>query len=152
MTSYRFYLDEKCTVWVRTYFTVEAPDRDTAASCAARIAKSDLHDTQRPEDGIAIDASETLYDSMEALPAEDNDDQPTREIFFENGDDVADNVSGPSWDAWWRQLDSGRKNGSWDSGRRTATGNATAGGRHVPKPRKSPSGTNAGNNGKQKSQ
>lgn len=109
MTSYRFYLDEKCTVWVRTYFTVEAPDRDTAASCAARIAKGDLHDTQRPEDGIAIDASETLYDSMEALPAEDNDDRPTREIFFENGDDVADNVSGPSWDAWWRQLDSGRK-------------------------------------------
>nr|WP_281548772.1 hypothetical protein [Alistipes onderdonkii] len=95
MTNYRFYLDEKCTVWVRTYFTVKAPNRDAAKSCAARIAKSDLHDTQRPEDSITIYASETLYDSMEALPVEDNNDQPTREIFFENGDDVADNVSGP---------------------------------------------------------
>ena len=61
MTSYRFYLDEKCTVWVRTYFTVEAPDRDTAASCAARIAKSDLHDTQRSEDGIAIGQKQPCF-------------------------------------------------------------------------------------------
>lgn len=76
-------------------FHRESPESGRGEELRGTDRKSDLHDTQRPEDSITIYASETLYDSMEALPVEDNNDQPTREIFFENGDDVADNVSGP---------------------------------------------------------
>ena len=109
MACYKFYQDKKCTVWERTFFTVEADSEEAAIRCAGRLGKGDLYAAEMQEDGIAIDESETLYDSMEELSVDDNGDQPTVEIFVgtpRKGHLIAENITGPQWRRWWRQIDS----------------------------------------------
>lgn len=105
MPTYKFYQDKKCTVWERTFFTIEAESEEAAIRCAGQLGKGDLYAAEMQEEGIAIDESETLYDSMEELSVNNNDGQPTVEIFCKNGDDIADNVSGSVWNYWWQQND-----------------------------------------------
>ena len=109
MAYYKFYQDKKCTVWERTFFTVEADSEEAAIRCAGQLSKGDLYAAEMQEDGITIDESETLYDSMEELSADDNGDQPTVEIFAgtpRKGHLIAENITGPQWRRWWRQIDS----------------------------------------------
>lgn len=108
MACYKFYQDKKCTVWERTFFTVEAASEEAAIRCAGQLGKGDLYAAEMQEDGIAIDESETLYDSMEELSVDDNGDQPTVEIFAgtpRKGHLIAENITGPQWWRWWRQTD-----------------------------------------------
>ena len=108
MAYYKFYQDKKCTVWERIFFTVEADSEEAAIRCAGQLGKGDLYAAEMQEEGIAIDESETLYDSMEELPVDDNGDQPTVEIFVgtpRKGRMIAQNVSGPQWRRWWWQTD-----------------------------------------------
>lgn len=108
MTCYKFYQDKKCTVWERTFFTVEADSEEAAIRCAGQLGKGDLYAAEIQEDGIAIDESETLYDSLEELLVDDNGDQPTVEIFAgtpRKGHLIAENITGPQWRRWWRQID-----------------------------------------------
>lgn len=81
MACYKFYQDKKCTVLERTFFTVEAASEEAAIRCAGQLGKGDLYAAEMQQEGIAIDESETLYDSMEELSVNDNGDQPTVEIF-----------------------------------------------------------------------
>lgn len=108
MACYKFYQDKKCTVWEWTFFTVEADSEEAAIRCAGQLGKGDLYAAEMQEDGIAIDESETLYDSMEELSIDDNGDQPTVEIFVgtpRKGRIIAGNTTGPLWQSWWRQAD-----------------------------------------------
>ena len=108
MAYYKFYQDKKCTVWERTFFTVEAGSEEAAIRFAGQFGKGDLYAAEMQEEGIGIDESETLYDSMEELSVDDNGDQPTVEIFVgtpRKGRMIAQNVSGPQWQAWWQQAD-----------------------------------------------
>ncbi len=107
MACYKFYQDTKHTIWQRTYFTITAPNKNAALCRAARIAKSDLRVEQEQLSGFTVGESEILNDSLEDLPLEDNNEQPTIEIFLDSGEDVANNVSGSAWDAWWPELDAG---------------------------------------------
>ena len=107
MACYKFYQDKKCTVLERTFFTVEAAIEEAAIRCAGQLGKGDLYAAEM-QDGIAIDESETLYDSMEELSVDDNGDQPTVEIFVgtpRKGRIIAENITGPQWRTWWRQAD-----------------------------------------------
>ena len=109
MACYKFYQDKKCTVWERTFFTVEAASEEAAIRCAGQLGKDDLYAAEMQEEGIAVEESETLYDSMEELSVDDNGDQPTVEIFVgtpRKGRIIAENITGPQWRRWWRQIDS----------------------------------------------
>ncbi|MBP3529485.1 MAG: hypothetical protein J6K02_12605 [Alistipes sp.] len=108
MACYKFYQDKKCTVWERTFFTVEADSEEAAIRCAGQLGKGDLYAAEMQQEGIAIDESETLYDSMEELSVDDNGGQPTVEIFAgtpRKGHLIAENITGPQWRRWWRQTD-----------------------------------------------
>lgn len=105
MARYEFYQDSKHTLWLRTRFSVEAPNEKAALLKAARIARCDLHTEEMQQEDIAVENSEMLYDSLEELPVEDNNDQPTLEIFLKDGENIADNISGPAWESWWEQAD-----------------------------------------------
>lgn len=108
MACYKFYQDKKCTVWERTFFTVEADSEEAAIRCAGQLGKGDLYAAEMQQEGIAIDESETLYDSMEELSVDDNGDQPTVEVFAgtpRKGHLIAENNTGPQWRTWWRQTD-----------------------------------------------
>ena len=108
MACYKFYQDKKCTVLERTFFTVEAASEEAAIRCAGQLGKGDLYAAEMQQEGIAIDESATLYDSMEELSVNDNGDQPTVEIFAgtpRKGHLIAENITGPQWRTWWRQTD-----------------------------------------------
>lgn len=105
MTRYKFFLDMKCSVWERTHFTIEAETENAAIHLAAQFATNDLYNEEIENNGLTIEDSETIYDTMETLPVEANCGKPTVEIHFSNEDDLSDNVNGSVWDSWWKLAD-----------------------------------------------
>ena len=97
MACYKFYQDKKCTVWERTFFTVEADSEEAAIRCAGQLGKGDLYAAEMQQEGIAINESETLYDTMNEISTEENSGNSIIEIRLDNGDDLDTNVAGPVW-------------------------------------------------------
>ena len=105
MTRYKFSQDRKHTIWTRTHFTIDAPTQAEAIAKAATLVGQDVEDAEAEDERISIEESETLYDTMDEIPVEDNDGNSTIDIIFDNGDDLADNVTGAVWDYWWKESD-----------------------------------------------
>lgn len=105
MTRYKFSQDRKHTIWIRTHFTIDAPTQAEAIAKAATLVGQDVEDAEAEDERISIEESETLYDTMDEIPVEDNDGNSTIDIIFDNGDDLADNVTGAVWDYWWKESD-----------------------------------------------
>lgn len=93
MAQYDFYQDERCAVWHRTYYTIEAPTWAEALAKATSIIKNN----QPLDDDIRIEDSEFLDDTIEALPKEQKPEEPTMELFAETDNGtrmVADDIHG----------------------------------------------------------
>ena len=93
MAQYGFYQDERCTVWLRTYYTIEAPTWEEALVKAASIVQGD----KLLDDDIRIEGSEFLDDTIEALPNEPRPEEATMEFFArtDTGDKlIADDLQG----------------------------------------------------------
>lgn len=75
---FRFYTDEKMTVWYRKYFEVESENYDNAVKEAIRQTKDGDYDDYSgwdPQD-----------DTLEGLTPEQNSNQPTQELYYaDNG-------------------------------------------------------------------
>ena len=75
MATFKFYLDQKCTVWYRTDFEVDAESEEEAIKKATEMYSSgDVHDLPWYP----------ITDTIEPMPKEDNDGQTTEELMFKN--------------------------------------------------------------------
>ena len=81
-------------IWTRTHFTIDAPTKAEAIAKAAPLVGQDVEDTEAEDEQISIEESETLYDTMDEIPVEESDGNSTIDIIFDDGDDLADNVTG----------------------------------------------------------
>ena len=93
MAQYDFYQDERCAVWHRTYFSIEASTWEEALIKAASIIRKNA----LLNDDIRIESSEFLEDTLEALPKEHRPNEPTMEFFAQtdSGDRlIADDIQG----------------------------------------------------------
>lgn len=73
---FEFYLDQKATTWMRTYFSVEGEDIEVARQKAVDFVK------EGNTSGIPWDE---IMDTKEVMSLEENGDMSTEEIFEENG-------------------------------------------------------------------
>lgn len=93
MAQYSFYQDERCAVWHRTYFSIEASTWEEALIKAASI----IHKNALLNDDIRIEGSEFLEYTLEALPKEPRPNEPSMEFYAETDYGtrlVADNIQG----------------------------------------------------------
>ena len=73
---FEFYLDQKATTWMRTYFSVEGEDIEVARQKAVDFVKEG-NTSELPWDEI--------MDTKEVMSLEENGGMSTEEIFEENG-------------------------------------------------------------------
>lgn len=93
MKTFEFYQDQKVTAWDRVYFSVTAPDLETAISKLEAYRDKEIeHDKSL---GIEISHCEYQIDTSESMTVEENGGCSTLEIFTENGDDVMNNALEP---------------------------------------------------------
>ena len=85
MESFNFYIDEKKTIWYRGHFSVEAETVEEATEKAKLYIKNGTD-----EDNWDW---EQLTDTTEGLSIGDNDGWPTRELYDESGEIIADNLN-----------------------------------------------------------
>lgn len=85
METFEFYVDEKCTIWERRHFEVEAENEAEAKKKAIKLFHRDEYD-----DGGDV---ETLYDTMDYLSVKDNGGEATKELYRNYGNDelITDN-------------------------------------------------------------
>lgn len=73
MKSYDLFIDEKHTLWTRTYVTIEA---DSLEEAVEKCKNGDYDDSW----------SEDLYDTAEVMTPEENGGEATVEIYSEDKD------------------------------------------------------------------
>jgi hypothetical protein len=73
MATFKFYLDQKCTVWYRTDFEIEADSEQDAINKATEMYLSG---------DVSNHPWHDLTDTIEPMPKEDNSGEPTEELFY----------------------------------------------------------------------
>lgn len=74
MKTYNLYVDRKCTIWEREYYTIEAESETKA-----------LEKCLSPD--VECYNSEFLYDTAGYMTPKDNDNYPTLEVFNRDTDE-----------------------------------------------------------------
>ena len=82
MEAFRFYQDRKITCWERTRFEVTAENYEEAVAIVKSWQGEDVLCFE-DDKVVFITDGETLYETAESLPIEDNQGQPTIEVFGE---------------------------------------------------------------------
>ena len=90
MQNFRFYQDRKVTCWERTRFEVKAENYEEAVAIVKSWQGEDVLFFEDDENVVITDG-ETLFETAESLPIEDNQGQPTIEVFGEQGEDIINN-------------------------------------------------------------
>lgn len=90
MEKFNFYQDRKVTCWERTHFDVKAESYEEAVAIVKSWQGEDVLCFEDDENIIITDG-ETLYDTSESLSVEENGEQPTIEVFANNGEDIINN-------------------------------------------------------------
>ena len=94
MPIFNYYQDQKQTIWTRTFFTVNANTEKEALSILRQhylLRIEDLEE-QFPEI-ISITEGEMLFDTMEDIIPEDNNDCSTIEVYDGKNNFICDNSS-----------------------------------------------------------
>lgn len=74
-----YYIDEKVTIWRRTYYNVEGTEEEI---------KNKLVESVEGSSDLEIFDSEILYETEESMTLENNNGNPTIEIFNETGETI----------------------------------------------------------------
>ena len=74
----RFYIDEKVTIWRRTWYSSELENGEE------KLIKT-LEEGDEIPDEIEMEESEVLYETEELMTPQDNDNQSTIEVYSEDG-------------------------------------------------------------------
>jgi hypothetical protein len=78
METFEFYVDEKCTVWQRVTFEVEAENEAEAKKKAIKLFHRGEYDN-------ASSDTETIYDTMEFIASpKDNGGEATMELYYDD--------------------------------------------------------------------
>ena len=77
MGQYRFYADQKCTVWDRLKFVIEADSEEAAIAEVKQRFEEDGLDSFEGE-------WDKIEDTMETIRVEDNDGWATEEVYFDD--------------------------------------------------------------------
>ena len=78
--SYRFYVDQKCTIWYRNYFSIMADSQEHANELAKKLfADEGLHSIEQKLESMS--ETEQLWDTVEPIGEE--------ELFSADGDLIA---------------------------------------------------------------
>lgn len=91
MDRFNFYQDRKVTCWERTHFEIKAGDYEQALSVIMAWQGEDVMRFE-DDDKVCITYGETLFDTAESLSVDDNNGNPTIEVFGEQGESIIDNV------------------------------------------------------------
>ena len=83
MKTFNFYLDTKITTWMRTDFEIEAKSLEEAKQKAIEF-HLEMGTTELPW--------EENMDTQEPMSVEENDNQPTEELYDEEGNIIWDNT------------------------------------------------------------
>lgn len=79
--EFLFYMDQKHTVWLRTWFSVDAKSQEEANEKVRQMFDNDQIEGD----------TEYLYETLEEMSLEENDDMSTVEIYTERVDLVLQN-------------------------------------------------------------
>src|SRR3712207_3688199 len=90
MQKFSFYQDRKVTCWERTRFEVKAENYEKAVAIVKSWQGEDVLCLE-DDKVVFITDGETLYETAESMPIEDNQGQPTIEVFGEYREDIIDN-------------------------------------------------------------
>jgi len=82
MKTFDFYKDEKNTIWVRHQFSIEAESYEQALE---KIKEVEGNPAESYEDEID---TEYLYETIESMDPEENDNQATCEIHSEDTNEL----------------------------------------------------------------
>ena len=77
MPQFRFYADQKCTVWDRLKFVIEADSEEAAIAEVKQRFEEDGLDSFEGE-------WDKIEDTMENIRVEDNDGWATEEVYFDD--------------------------------------------------------------------
>jgi hypothetical protein len=83
MKTFNFHLDTKITTWMRTEFEIEAKSLEEAKQLAIGF-HLEMGTTELPW--------EENMDTQEPMSVEENDNQPTEELYDEEGNIIWDNT------------------------------------------------------------
>ena len=90
MGEYKFYQDRKVTSWERDYFSVEA---DSYEEAEAIVRSWNCEDVSNIIDKrLCYEEWQALTDTSEFMLPEENDGNPTIEIFNQDGESIMTNV------------------------------------------------------------
>jgi hypothetical protein len=84
MPKYNFYIDQKETIWKRLHCSIEASDEKEAMLKMRRLAFETDYD-------IYCNESEMMFETSEDMTYEENLNNPTREIYY-NDEMIKDNT------------------------------------------------------------
>jgi hypothetical protein len=84
--DFYFYLDEKCTIWTRTHFCVEADTYEEAQKRSLELVENGKcgNDYAGRSFGQCYNGAsdyETLYETMEGITPSENGNNPTFELY-----------------------------------------------------------------------
>ena len=88
--EYKFYQDRKVTSWERDYFSVKA---DSYEEAEAIVRSWNCEDVSNIIDNrLCYEEWQALTDTSESMLPEENDGNPTIEIFNQDGESIMTNV------------------------------------------------------------
>lgn len=90
MNTYKFYQDQKISLWKRLFFKVKAENYEKALDIVKDIENEDILCIE-DNDIIQFSHAEELDDTEEQLSPKDNNGNSTLELFNEQGNHIADN-------------------------------------------------------------
>ena len=73
--DFYFYFDEKCTIWTRTHFCVEAETYEEAQKLSLELIENGEYGNNGSSD------YETLYETMREMTTSENGNNPTFEVY-----------------------------------------------------------------------
>lgn len=76
MSIFTFYIDNKITIWERSYYNIESESLEKATQIAKNIFVDDSNDSIEP------DEYEMLDNSQSSMTLEENQGCNTRELIF----------------------------------------------------------------------
>ena len=83
METFDFYIDTKVTTWMRTKFEIKSDSEEESKQLAIEFIQK----------GYDSDISwDEVMDTQEIMSVEENDNQPTKELFNQSGNCIWDNT------------------------------------------------------------
>lgn len=81
-SMFKFYQDQKVVIWRRDWFAIEADTKEDAIKRVRELGldKTDVYNVL--EDDMYTLDTDYLYDTEELISVEENDGQPTIEVYY----------------------------------------------------------------------